>query len=458
MKKHRGMTVATGLFWTPFLLGCWGAEAPAEDDTNDVVLDTEEEKYDPTALTVAGHVSIPGGGATDTVVTLRCGDEEVETVTDDDGDYSLTADVTGCERFAVEFVKDSYMTNMRAVDLPLYRSPVTIDVPLAEMEELQCGSEYCTTRRSKFDNMDMIAQGWLGTETGRDALELVPGEFKDTDGIPLFLVGLGDMGFIDNAGNPVEGMDLYLCLKLERNALDWLGDTDLATPTVENRAYRLDRESGRWRELPLPAHIAYRLGDRFTKDDEGKCEYIKDDNGKTLPKWEFLEREKLADARAETYFEDNPCSRSDPPSTMYITDYSVCLPVDRTDIYAAGIPMPRKSCFNLTVRNQCGEPVRGAGFSFQGRDHGYRAEGWTDESGTVCLEAIASEPVGEDYDMDGLGGETFWVDAEIVPPSGSTVRMKSLECAEAVPGAAGCAAPEACVQLTETVKDYNACR
>ncbi len=440
------------------LFGCWGAEEPLQADTGDVRLDTEENVYDPAALVVEGHVSILGSGATDTVVTLRCDDKTVETVTDDDGDYSLTADVQGCERFAMEFVKNSYLTNMRVVDLPLFRSPVTVDVPLAELEELQCGSEYCTTQNSKFDNMDVIAQGWLGTKTGRDLLEFVPGEFKDTEGTPLFLVGVGDMGFIDIGGKPVDKLeDLYVCIKLKRDALDWMGDTDLSTAEVENRAYRLDRTTGRWATLPLPALIAYRLGDRYTKDDEGKCEYIEDGNGKPLPNWVPLERENLKDVRAETYFEDNPCSRADPPSTLYISEYSVCMPVDRTDIFAAGIPMPRKSCFNMSVRNQCGEPIRGAAFSFQGRDHGYRAEGWTDENGTVCLEAIGSEPVGEDLDMDGLGGETFWVDATLDPPEGSFVRMNDVETALAVPGAEGCAEPSACVQLSETVREYGAC-
>ena len=109
------------------------------------------------------------------------------------------------------------------------------------------------------------------------------------------------------------------------------------------------------------------------------------------------------------------------------------------------------------MQNQCGEPIAGAGFSLEGRDHGYRAAGWTDENGTACLEVPASEPLGEDFDMDGLGGETFWVDIQVDPPSGSTVRIKDVENPTYAGDNTGCDAPESCAPLSEIIKDFSAC-
>ena len=91
------------------------------------------------------------------------------------------------------------------------------------------------------------------------------------------------------------------------------------------------------------------------------------------------------------------------------------------------------------------------------RGHGYRAQEWTDDTGSVCVETLASEPIGEDFDLDGLGGETFFVNARIEPESGSVVRINDMEEPVYSEGAS-CAAPETCAQLSEIVNVVSDCR
>jgi len=79
--------------------------------------------------------------------------------------------------------------------------------------------------------------------------------------------------------------------------------------------------------------------------------------------------------------------------------------------YGFGIDIGEKvGCFLLSAKNQCGKPLANVVCSLKGRDHGYRAEGWTSAEGKSCFQVMASEKKGGNHDYDDLGGETFWVD------------------------------------------------
>jgi hypothetical protein len=58
---------------------------------------------------------------------------------------------------------------------------------------------------------------------------------------------------------------------------------------------------------------------------------------------------------------------------------------------------------------------------------------------------MASEPVGEDFDLDGLGGETFWVDLDV--RNTATNKTASIDRHENERMMGSCAEPESCVQL-----------
>lgn len=440
------------------LAGCWGGnEDDADGGADDVTIGTRATPFDPAAFRVEGRVEIGTSPAVDVLITGRCGDHTVETWTDKDGEYAFEADVTACDVLAVEFDKESYLPTMRNVHLPLKTSPIRLDIELEELLELQCGSIKCTTRNSEI-GADPIAQGWTVMLTGPGELEFFPGEFRDTNGNLLSLLGFSYNLFKDVDGRRLDSMPAHdLCHEISKESLDWLGDVDLSTERVEMRYYELDPQTGRWRPAEAPAQASYILGDRYEKDADGKCEYVLDENGRRLPNYVPLKRDELGDVRAETHYVENPCSTSDPPALRRVSQYRVCFPVAGSGFYAWGIEIPHRTCFAATLEDECGRPLKGARFSLTGRDHGFRALGWTDADGRACLEAVPSEPETEDFDADGLGGETFWVDVELAPLKGARLTIPDYETQLYPAGDNGCAAPDECVQLRQTIDTRQSC-
>ncbi len=449
-------------FWSCFLAGLaaaslgWGCGTKKDEQAED---GTKKEPFNPAEFTVVGKVVIRTLPATDVSITLRCGEDEAETTTDNDGKYSLTADVTGCDYFTVEFDKESYLPNMRVVHLPLLTSPIQVDVPLVELTEMQCGSTLCRTQNGRVEfTPDPVAHGWVAVGSGTNSLDLVPGEFRDTKGELLSLSGYAYFDLKDDSGERLVDMpEKSVCAVVDASVLDWLGDADPTTDDVEMLFYRLELVTGRWRPNAQPGIVKYVLGNRYEKVDE-KCEYLKDEDGQTMPNWVGLKNSELGDIRAQNFYVENPCSTADPKSKTKITKVGICLPVEGSGFYAWGLAVKHSTCFFASMANQCGEPLEGIAFSVEGRDHGYRAKRWTDETGTACIEAHASEPVGEDFDLDLLGGETFWVNAVLDPLSGSTVRIDDMENPRFTGEAMSCEHPESCVQIERSVNVLGACR
>jgi len=142
---------------------------------------------------------------------------------------------------------------------------------------------------------------------------------------------------------------------------------------------------------------------------------------------------------------------------MKIFDYFMCFPIDGAGFYAWGLEVPHKTCFAAEVMDQCGFPVTGAGFELTGRDHGFRTKTWTDLEGRACLEALASEPTGVDFDADGLGGETFWVDVTVEPFAGVDMIIPDHENPRFPGGTADCGTPAGCVQIHQVLDNFQRC-
>jgi hypothetical protein len=131
--------------------------------------------------------------------------------------------------------------------------------------------------------------------------------------------------------------------------------------------------------------------------------------------------------------------------------------MEGSGFYAWGVDVPDRSCYRLKTVDKCGDPVTGVDFEIKGRDHGYFAETWTDIDGEACLDAIPSEPIGDDFDADELGGERFWVDIRIDPIEGAAYTIDDHENAEFPGGKGGCAVSESCVAIERVIDTYRWC-
>jgi hypothetical protein len=103
--------------------------------------------------------------------------------------------------------------------------------------------------------------------------------------------------------------------------------------------------------------------------------------------------------------------------------------------------------------DQCGTPLSNVVFTLKGRDQGFRAQAWTDGEGRACLDVPPSEPQGLDFDYDGLGGETFWLDVELHWSAGAVKKLRDHECPRQSDTQASCGDPTACVPLQQIFED-----
>jgi hypothetical protein len=239
-------------------------------------------------------------------------------------------------------------------------------------------------------------------------------------------------------------------------ALDWLGDVDLATDDVEMLWYGLDKSSGRWIAAERRAMVRYLRPPCIQDLTDCTCELDAEDR----PKKDFqpLQRDQLPDVRAKQLLVDDACrvDSDNKPFRHRITEYFVCGPIDHSGWYAWGLAVTDRTCLSLSAVNQCGTPLSNVVFSLKGRDQGFRALAWTDGNGQACLDVPASEPVGLDFDYDGLGGETFWLDVELYWSAGSMKSLQSHECPRQSDAQASCGDRASCVTLKQTFDDSSA--
>lgn len=412
------------------------------------------------ALTVKGKVTLTSGSAaTGVTVTARCGAKSATAKSNDKGEYTLTADVRGCTPLVVEFDKESYLPNFRVIHIPSPTSPITLDVPLTALSKLQCGSYNCTVENSLLWNLpnDPMKQGWVTSQAGSDGLDYIPGELRQTNGNMLSIMGFSFFDFRDQSGKAIAKLDaakqFEACVPIPHASLDWIGDVTPTTDALELGWYDLDKTAGRWKPRSKLASVAYTKGYKYTKDAQGNCVQVVDKSGMPVRNVVRATRKELADIRADQLYYKDECLSG---MQSQVTEFWVCGLIDGSGWYAWGLGVTQRTCFALTVTDQCKKPLRNVVFTVKGRDHGYRAEAWTDGSGEACLDVIPSEPQGKDFDLDTLGGETYWVDVVLSWDKVLTDTTKSHQNPlESTAAAAGCAKTSACTPLSKTLQDWN---
>ena len=449
------------IVWAASLaLGCKNGGDGDAGPSGDGINDAGHNQYE---LTIKGAVTLGYGTvATGVEVIGRCGSKKVTTKTDDKGKYSFTANVKGCNPLVVEFNKESYLPNYRVIQLPHPTSPMTLDAPLSVLGKLQCGTTRCTVEgQTAWDiKANPMKQGWVTGLSGKAALDYLAGEFRQaSDGKLVSMLGFSYYDWRDAKGaaivkfNPSDNRQI--CSPVPSTALDWFGDLNPTLDKVELKAYTMDQTKGRWASMADFAYAMYTAGYVMKKNPTtGFCENVKGTDGQPIKNLLHITPKNLGDIRANKFtYEDKDCS---PGIKNLVFEYWVCHPVTGSGWFAYGVPVAGKSCVTLTATNQCNKPIDNVVLKVKGRDHGYRATAWTDPKGKACLEVVPSEPVGKDYDYDGLGGESFWVDvefscAEIDVKTIASHKNRKFEDGKKV----GCDNPSSCDSLTQSFTDYT---
>lgn len=386
------------------------------------------------ALTLQGVVrSETQSPAVAVSITARCGAQSTSTLSGDDGRYELAASVMGCDSLVVEFDKEQFLPVLRDVPVPPPTTPVTLDVTLARLSELQCGTEFCVVDGDFVSHFPLrkFQRGWVATMSGSQALDYYGGQFRDTDGNVAELTGFGYFDFRDDTGARIATLKdggFEECFQVTQDTYNWLVDVDPSTPdVVEMNAYRLDEDTGSWKKTATPAMVAY----TSTYDTSGS-------RALAVPK--PAAAAELPDI--QTGLLSSPTAQ--PP-------YWACTQIDGSGWYAWGVSVSQKTCFKLVSLDQCHDPVDNAIFVARGEHFGYLARGWTDWNGETCITAAASEPTGKDFDFDGKQGETTLLDFTATH-DGAVDKREARE-VERQPGS--CAQPESCTRLEIDFNDYR---
>lgn len=396
----------------------------------------DEKKAESETLVLHGRVLTSGGSYLPGVtIVARCGSAEIRTAGSDMGDYAIELPRTGCQRAAITWEKESFTTVVRTLGLPSPRSEIVLNVGMAPLVELICGTECSPEDPTEVGGSapaGEIARGWVGGYLGQEARRSIPGEFFDLDGQPVLLPALTVADYRNVSGASIVTLvsPFVLCSKTARTSHDEIEDIDPVVPagtegTIDFNVYDLDPKTGRW-------HVV----------DRG---YVAAGGGDALGRFvaQAYPQDALGDVRRSQPppISIAPGAGAGPdavPTTL--GDAWMCAPQRGSSVLGLGYTHPGKSCVVMEVLDECERPDANATVEIFGRDRTFFNWAPTDEDGKACLEAHRSEAIDEAQSANGVQGETFWVDVEVT----TAAAVEKFE-AVAMPTKDGnCGRPETC--------------
>jgi len=301
------------------------------------------------------------------------------------------------------------------IGLPPPTSPVTLDVQMTRLRELQCGSGACVVEGDPVSRFPAgpMERGWVTVFNGPQAVDYLGGEFRDTAGNLLWVTGFGYFDLRDGRGAPLESFPPFTeCFQVGFDAVGQLVDMDPSTDEVEMSVFHLDPSSGRWEK----------------QEEVGLVKYTDELDENAQPVLANARRSQLGDIR----------------SGQFHKVVWICMPLGGSGWLAWGVPIRPRTCIRFSAYDQCEDPLANVRFSVRGEGFGYKAESWTDRRGQACVEATRSEALGQDYNHNELSGETFSVTAEATRQQDSPVPWLAYDLPREE---ASCAAPEECISL-----------
>ena len=367
-------------------------------------------------IVLKGRVTVNQSYLHGVTVVARCGSVESRAAANDMGDYAIEVPDTGCDRVVISWQKESFATTTRTLRLPSPRREIALNLEMAPLTELICGEADCSPEPVSEGTTVMagapageIARGWVGGIAGQDDLEVIPGEFFDVDGRPLLLLALTESDYRRQDGSALAALatPFPICVSLPAPSFDELQDLNPVIPPetegfIEFNTYQLDPVLGRWR-----------AGEQGTVDAAGEG-----GDGR-LTSQPYPPR-VLGDIRRGvppgTEIPGGVDENGEPVNTT-IGGAWLCTIQRAAGTVAMGYPQEAKSCVVVEILDACGQPEDKATVEMRGRDRSCYNWGPTDAEGRVCLEAPRSEAQGESQTLNGVNGETFWVNLTLVGAS-----------------------------------------
>ncbi len=436
-------------------LGILAAAASALPGCSDTAKkkDTGEVTPQGGPLALKGIVASTNAGAAlpGVTVTARCGASVTNVPSNDFGEYSIAVPGTGCDRLVMTFEKESFRTVVRTLPLPTTRSQIDLDLHMAPLTEIICGQTACGWEGGGIaGGLGLFARGWGGGFGGQADRGATPGEDFDDSGRPLLVLAGHEYDFRDASGQKIAtfATPSGTCHPLDPASYDELQD---ARPSekfpgathLEVPLYQLDLATGRWMDTGQLAEV--HAGAVDDEDILRTKPYLESDLGdirRGKPREIDVTPDGFVPPDAGPDGEDGGTTAAS--NKLMAKEVYLCAPVPGSGIYAIAYPQEGKGCVVADVVDGCDKPDDEAKVETFGRDRSFYNWGFTTGGGQACIVTPRSEAIGEVQTLNGVQGETFWVDLSVTSTSG-TVNVDAL----ALPVAEGsCATPDTCVHIS----------
>lgn len=373
----------------------------------------DDDKAASDQIVLTGRVSVNQSFLHGVTVVARCGSVESRAAADDTGAYTLEVPDSGCDRVVISWQKESFATTTRTLRLPSPHREIKLNLEMAPLAELICGQSECSPEPVSEGGTVMagapageIARGWVGGVAGQDVLTSIPGEFFDVDGRPLLILGTTETDYRRQDGSALTSLaaPFPICLSVDGASHDEMQDLNPVIPPmtegfIEFNTYQLDPVTGRWR-----------AGEQGTVNAAGEGA---DGRLAAVP----YAPKVLGDIRRGVppgIEIPGGVGEDGEPVTTTLGGVWLCSVQRAAGIVAMGYPQEAKSCIVVELLDACGEPENDATVEMRGRDRSFYNWGPTDADGRVCLEAPRSEAQGESQTLNGVDGETFWVNLTLL--------------------------------------------
>jgi hypothetical protein len=367
-------------------------------------------------IVLKGRVTVDQSFLHGVTVVARCGSVESRAAANDTGEYAIEVPDSGCDRVVISWQKESFATTTRTLRLPSPHREIELNLEMAPMVELICGQADCSPEPVSEGTSVIagapageIARGWVGGFAGQESLEAIPGEFFDVDGRPLLLLAMTESDYRRQDGSALTSLaaPFPICVSVDSPSYDELQDLNPVVPPmtegfIEFNTYQLDPVSGRWRAGEQGTVSAAGEGaDGRLAAVEYPAKVLGDIRRGVPPGIEI----------------PGGVGEDGQPVTITLGGAWLCTTQRAAGIVAMGYPQEAKSCVVVELLDACGEPEDEATVEMRGRDRSFYNWGPTGADGRVCLEAPRSEAQGESQTLDGVNGETFWVNLTLVGAS-----------------------------------------
>ncbi len=295
--------------------------------------------------------------------------ERASTTTSGDGSFSLKAPAKAGATMVVRFSIEGYAPVIRAVQMASVRD-LHLDAVLSELAVLSCEAGRCRTDDGQVAVEGLeVASGYARAFNPVTDTDQFPGPFADDQGNMLVSGVFAAFALRDENDKPITdlgGRTATIRLAVPRDTWAEIRDTQTGDGKITVPMYSFDEVRGIW-----------------VRDGEG---HLEDGTGG------LLAEEDLAALRDGSF-----------AGAVYAV-----AEVSHFSYWNVDWPVEAHTCVTGVVKDSSGRPAAGAQVTLFGQNYvGNSGPVVVSEDGRFCLPVPRSEAGGEDWNDNGVAGETF---------------------------------------------------